>query len=140
MADISVTAGNVVTVSDPENTITREYNAGATITAGQALYFDTATNKWKLADCDSGTAAVRDLKGIALNGASDGQPLAVQTAGLINLGATLAVGTIYTLSATAGGIAPAADLSTGEYTVILGVALTAANLRMRIYNSATVWP
>lgn len=138
--DITTTAANVVTVADADNVIERNQTAGATITAGQSLYLDTSDGKWKLFDANSGTAAVRTLQGIALNGASNGQPLDVQTAGTINLGATLSVGLIYVGSVTPGGIAPSADLATGWYTNVLGVALTAANLKMRMYASGTVLP
>jgi hypothetical protein len=64
----------------------------------------------------------------------------VQTAGNINLGATLTVGQIYVLSATAGGIAPVADLATGHYPSILGVATTASNLLMGILVSNVAKP
>ncbi len=124
MADITVTAANVLRVSGD----VLEGTAGATITAGQALYQDPADGEYKLCDNDNASSTVRTFKGIALNGCSDGQPVHVQISGVINMGATLAVGTIYTTSATAGGVAPSSDLSSGEYTSIIGVALTAANL------------
>lgn len=140
MADISITAGSVLWVSGDIET---GYKAGATITAGQALYFDSSTNTWKLCDNDNATAAVRVFAGIALNSASSGQPLHVQVSGVITIGATVAVGTVYTTSATAGGIAPSSDLSTGEYTSIIGVALTTGTIefvKRGGYNSLVAWP
>ncbi len=125
MADITVTAGSVLRSSGD---VVTAYPAGAAITAGQALYFDSSTNSWKLCDNDSATAAVRVFAGIALNTAGTSQPLHVQTSGVITIGATVAVGTVYTTSATAGGIAPSSDLSTGEYTSIIGVALTTGTI------------
>lgn len=127
MADLTITAGNVATVSDA--TIVRDRLAGATITAGQAVYLDTSANTWKLADNDN-TATTAAASGIALNGASSGQPLAVQTAGVINMGATVTVGTIYVLSSTAGGVCPTTDLGSGDYVTIIGVGVTAANIKL----------
>lgn len=128
MADLVVTAANVVQGSGAS---VENGTAGATLTAGQSVYKDPADNKWKLFDANSGVAEARVFGGIALNGAASGQPIAVLTAGDINVGATLVVGTIYVGSANPGGIAPAADLVTGWYVNVIGVATTAGNLRVR---------
>lgn len=119
MADLSITAASVVKGA---NAVTESGTAGATITAGQVVYRDASDLKCKLADCNSATAAVRSPRGIALNGASDGQPLVIQRSGEITIGATLTVGSTYYLSATAGGIAPLADLGSGDYPTVIGVA------------------
>ena len=86
MASLSITAANVLSGSGA--TIERG-TAGATITAGQVVYRDTADGKYKLADADSATALARDPRGIALNGASNGQPLAIIRAGDVTIGATM---------------------------------------------------
>lgn len=128
MADITVTAANVLFVSGTKNKI---YDAGETITAGMVVYLKASDNEWYKAQKD-GTAAESGSGvslGIALNGASDGQPLAVCTAGVVNMGATLTVGETYIVSATAGGVAPIADVST-HYLTILGYAGTTANLTL----------
>jgi hypothetical protein len=128
MADLSITAASVVAGSNA--TIDRSGLAGVTITAGQTVYWDTASSRWKLADNNgSGTRAPG---GIALNGASSGQPLAVQTSGDITIGATLTAGTAYYLSATAGGICPVGDLSSGDDVALLGVAKSTTVLRLGI--------
>ena len=137
MTALSITAANVVAGSNAKKT---PGVAGATITAGQAVYRAAATGKLLLADADSATAEVRVVAGIALHGASDGQPLTIQTEGDINLGATLVVGAVYVLDATAGAIAPAADLSIGEYTTVLGVASSASNLKMKIVTGGAAVP
>ena len=67
MVDLVITAANVVAGSGA--TVDRHYNAGETVTAGQAVYFDTATHTWKKADAN-GAAALQVAGGIALNGAS----------------------------------------------------------------------
>ena len=95
----------------------------ATITAGQTVYLDTAVEKWKLAD-NNDTAAKAVVAGIALNNASDDQPLHVLQEGQITIGGTVAVGTIYVQSSTAGGIAPAADLLSTNYVTKLGIGIT----------------
>jgi hypothetical protein len=139
MTDLSITASQV----QPGTTDAAfEYGtAGATITAGQAVYLDATTNKYKLADCDL-SAAAATVRGIALNGAADGQPIKVQTGGTITLGAGAApaVGTVYVLSSTAGGIAPAADLATGKRTSIIGVGAATNTLLIKINNSGQVVP
>lgn len=127
MADISITPGSVVagTGATFEDGI-----AGATITAGQTVYKDASdSNKFKLYDADSGTAAARTLYGIALNGASSGQPLRVHRGGLITIGGAVLVGRVYVGSDTAGGIMPAADLEDGDYTTVVGVATTTGILK-----------
>lgn len=119
MADLTITAANVVAGSGA----TKEAGvAGATITAGQAVYKDASDGgKFKLADNDSATAAVRSFYGIALNGAANGQPLTVLKSGPITIGATVAVGVVYCLSSTAGGICPNADIATGDYNTVIGI-------------------
>lgn len=126
MSDLSITPASVLAGTNAE--IVRG-TAGATITAGQAVYLDTAsTGEWLLADSDSATVIARGSAkfGIALNGAADGQPLAVQTGGSITIGATMTAGTALYLSDTPGGICPFADLATGDYVTLVGVATTTA--------------
>lgn len=119
MADLSITAANVAAGT---GAVKETGTAGATITAGQAVYKDASdSGKFKLADNDSATAAVRSFYGIALHGASSGQPLTVLKEGPITIGATTAVGVVYCLSSTAGGICPNADIATGDYNTVIGV-------------------
>ena len=133
MADISVTAANVKKGSGA-TTITG--TAGETITAGQVLYLDTADNEYKKADADASASAV--AAGIALCGAADGQPIIIQTGGNINIGGTVTVGEIYVVSATAGGVAPEGDLTTGNYVTVLGIGTTTANIALKIHSSGAV--
>lgn len=119
MADISITPASVVAGSDA---VTEQGTAGATITAGQTVYRDPTTRKYLLADSNSATAAARQARGVALNGAADGQPLTIQKGGDITIGATLTAGTAYYQSDTPGGICPLADVGSGEYVGLLGLA------------------
>lgn len=132
MADLSITASAVV----PGTNATVEHGtAGATITAGQVVYRDVSDGKYKLADSDSATAAVRVPRGVALNGGADGQPLAIARSGDVTVNAVLTAGTAYYLSATAGGIAPLADLTTGDDVVLLGLAKSTTVLALDIQVS-----
>ena len=131
MADLSITAANVVPGSDA---VRESGTAGATITAGQLVYLDTSDMKFKLAD-SNGASALRVPNGIALNGASNGQPLSIQKGGDITIGATLTAGVAYYLSDTPGGICPVADLGSGEYPCIVGIAKSASVLSVNIQPS-----
>lgn len=123
MADITVTAANVV----PGTTGAEFENGtfGATVTAGQTVYLDSSTNTYKLADANA-SVYTANMRGIAMNGGASGQKAVIQRKGRYTVGGTVVVGTIYVVSGTAGGIAPAADLVSGWYTGIVGIGVTAA--------------
>lgn len=131
MSDISITAANVIAGSDDVSHVT----AAATITAGKVVFKDPTSGKRDLADNNSATAAARVPEGIALNGASLNQPLAIQKSGPITIGGTLVPGTVYFLSGTPGGICAAADLTTGMYPTSLGIALSTTVLDLNIQPS-----
>lgn len=132
MADVSITPANVASAAAATRA---RREAGATITAGKMVFRDPSTFKSGLADCDSATAAVRSPEGIALNGASDGQPLDIHTEGDITIGGTLTPGLPYYLSPTAGGICPIGDLSTGDYITFVGIAISESVLRVKIIET-----
>lgn len=129
MTDISITAANVV---PGDNAITEHGTAGETIAQGKAVYKSSTTKKWMLADSNSATAEVRKATGIALNGASASQPITVQKSGDITLGGTLTAGVAYYLSDTPGGVCPVADVGSGEYVCLLGVAKSVTVLAIDI--------
>lgn len=136
MADLSITAANVALVSGTSGTGT----AGETVTAGQALYLKSADSRLWLADCDD-TSATATIKGVALNGASAGQPLAYAESGaVVTIGATTTIGEIYVLSGTAGGVAPEGDHASDDYVSLIGVGVTAANIKLTIVNSGVQVP
>ena len=132
MADISITAANVIKGS---NAVVEAGTAGATITAGQIVYKDADDGRYKLADCDSATVAAKSPRGVALNGASNGQPLSIARSGDVTIGGTLTAGTAYYLSPVAGGIAPLADVLSGDNVVLLGLAKTTAILTIDIQDT-----
>ena len=138
MADLSITAANVSGADGEWSRV--ELVAGATITAGQICYMDTAnSNVAKLAQSD-GTALEGTVKGIAMHGAASGQPIILAVSGDIDLGATLTVGETYVLSQTAGGVAPIGDLASGDYVSHIGIGTAADNLKISIVNSAVEVP
>ena len=120
MADISPSASTVTWVAG-----TRPFRgiAGATIVPGNAVYLDTTTNTYKLTDGDTDTES--NCAGIAMDSAISGRPFLIAGPGaVINIGATVALGTVYVCSLTAGGICPWADLGTGDYVMILFIGAT----------------
>jgi hypothetical protein len=110
MADLTITAASVLYTSGPQSSGV----AGASTTAGQAVYLDSTTSTLKLAQSD-GTAAEVAAVGIALNAAGTGQPIVYAASGAtINIGATTSKATTYFVSTSAGGVAPQADVSTNR--------------------------
>ena len=132
MADLVITAANVARAGDG---IDDHGTAGVAVTAGQAVYLDSATGTYKLADNDSATAEARSPDGLALNPAAIGQPLAVRKKGRITIGAAVTAGVPYYLSSTAGGICPAADLGSGDYPALLGFAVSATVIDLKIVEA-----
>lgn len=133
--DLTITAANIIAGSGANND---NGTAGETITAGQCLYLDSSDSKYKLADSN---AAGKDVvAGISLHAALNGQPIKFITGGNLAMGAILTVGETYCLSETPGGIAPIADLATGEKVSILGVATTTSNLAISRNNTGVAKP
>ncbi len=130
MANISQTAANVAVGAS--TTPTRLVQFGEAVTQGQPLYQHT---DGKYYQCDANDGVAKALAAvIALTpGAIDGYgivalPSSTPGRSLVNLGATLAVGTAYAVSATKGAIAPLSDIGSGEFVTVLGVATTTALL------------
>lgn len=135
MADLVITSSEVL----QDTTNTQRFNgiAGETITPGQACYLDAAdSNKVKLADADV-SAITAKVKGIALNESDLDQPVSLQIAGAITIGAAATVikGEIYVLSGNAGGIAPEGDLAVGDFVSILGVGNASDGIELILSNS-----
>ena len=132
MADVTVTAGNVVPAAGYQFT---DGVAGATIGAGQTVYSDAAaSNTIKLADNNASTAT-KACVGIAVNSAASGQPVRYMHGGTLAFGAVLTLGTAYAVSSNAGGICPVADWGAGHYRVTLGIATSTSNLAVKVHNS-----
>jgi len=127
--DLSITSTSVVPGA---NAVIRDAIAGAAITAGKVVYKSSTDGKIYLADCDSGTSAVRDAVGIAINTAATGSRVTyVIEDDDLTIGATVSNGTVYVLSATAGGIAPLADATTGWYPTVIAVGKSSTKIAFR---------
>lgn len=133
MADISITPASVL--PSGTNPVTADGVAGETITAGQTVYLDSTLRQYFKSDSDSATAAVRQPVGIALNGASAGQPLRIQSKGDIVIGGTMTAGLVYYNSKTAGGICVLADIASGGYACTIGIAKSTTVLAIGINYS-----
>lgn len=136
MANLSITAANVGLGS---NVRTETVQFGATVTQGQAVYLLTSDGKYYPSDANV-SAAQTGQNAIVLTPAGvDGFGVIVrQQNAKVNLGATLVKGTTYVVSATAGGICPQADLTTGDGVIILGIASTTALLDLQINATGIV--
>lgn len=137
MADLSVTAANVLASTQAS---VFSGTAGASITAMQPLYKDTddldsfGNPKLKLADANGASTAVKTVAGVSLHAAASGQPIKWTnsdpdfTHGLSGVVA----GDVVILSATAGAVAPVADLASGMRTNVVLVATSATKGVLRI--------
>jgi hypothetical protein len=131
MADITVTAANVALGASTTPTQIVQY--GEAVTQGQPLYRLAADGKWYRTDANDGVAKAV-VGAIALTpGATNAfglvaLPSSVAGQSLVNLGATLAVGTVYAVSANVGGIAPIADITSTQFVTVIGIATTTALL------------
>lgn len=132
MADVTVTAANVKIVSGNPKTA----KAGASITAGQAIYVDT---NGTMSPAKADAAGTATAVGISLNSCSTGQTFAYLDNGVIAAGGTIVAGKPYVVSAAAAGaIAPVADLTSTNIATYVGVAATTANLTINVNPTGIV--
>lgn len=126
MSDLSQVAANVA-VSSGASTELVQY--GEAVTQGQPLYKSTVDGKYSQCDAND-TAAKAVCAAIALTpGATDGYGVIAKPGSLVNLGATLAVGQSYGISATKGAINLTSDLASGSFSTVIGIATTTALLK-----------
>lgn len=127
MAALSITAANVETsgASNGAQIVQVTLAAGVTVTQGQVLYRDVATNTYGLCDANLSLAASK-AAGIALSAGSPGQVIAMVVSDpSFTVGGTLTIGATLWTSATAGGITiTAADNTTGVFVTVFGVAIS----------------
>ena len=110
--------------------------AAATIVRGVSLY--VSATGLDLTDADVvGTAK---FAGIALSDGAVGQFITYLPSGSINVGAVLTVGVVYVVSTGAGKIAPLADLATGDFLTIIGVATTTSKLTLHSLITGVALP
>ena len=135
MSDLAVTGTQVVKASNASVT---NGTAAQTITAGQTVY-QNASGFFALAQGNASATAT--VTGIALNPAAANQPIQVLTAGGFSSMNSISgfsgfSGMVYVLSAAnPGGIAPNADLVTGNQVSVLGVASSPTLIQVQLQNS-----
>lgn len=100
--------------------------AGATLVAGNLVYFDTGTGTWKLANAGTAATVNEVLLGIAQGAGTSGNPI---TSGVLLQGVDanqtgLTQGSVYYASNVDGGI----STTPGTTTVAVGIAKTATSL------------
>jgi hypothetical protein len=112
--------------------------AGVAITAGQAVYFDASSQRYKLAIGTSAAAAA--LSGVAQHGAAAGQPLDVMYEGPVKGLTGLRPGAIYVVSDdSAGDVMEASDIDSGDYGSVAGIAVSATELELGIVKAETAY-
>lgn len=122
MSDVSITKANVkpsvasgVTTSRPLPSV-----LGEAVTAGQPVYLKSSDGKYYLA-LSAGTVAQAAAVGIAAADGSAGQSVPIYSNGTrFAGGASFTVGIPYFVSNNPGGIAPFADLGSGDFVTMLG--------------------
>jgi hypothetical protein len=135
MTALTITTSALVPQSDA---VYQMYPGNAAIAAGKSVYLDTTALQVGLFDADSATTAIRTLFGIAVCSSHvAGQPVVVQVGGTLSFGAILTAGTVYCGGATAGDVAPMADLVAGSgwYINTLGVAQSTSIMLIKVSNT-----
>lgn len=129
---LSITAASVVP-TNPQRA--KKAVAAVAITQGQVIALvDGAA---QLADADHATPEYRRPAGIAVSAASAGQPvLYVDSDDTFTLGATVAAGVPYFLSATAGGI-EALTSQASTYPALIGYGVDTTQIKLALGSYAT---
>lgn len=130
MVDLVVVPANV---QPGPGSITRNGIAAAAITAGDSVYIDS-TGAIDLCSNDL-TIVEAASRGIALGDAAVGQHITYAVGGEVDMGAITAAGQVYIVGAAPGGIAPEVDAVAGEFVTVLGVGVSANNIKLGILQS-----
>lgn len=95
--------------------------AGATIAATDVVYVDQTDSTAKLASANA--QASSQAVGMSVNGGATGNPVHVAGPGSrVTVNAVLTKGVAVYLSATSGKLCPFADLTSGKYVSLFGIA------------------
>ena len=105
---------------------------GGTVTAGMPVYKHTDSKHYAALNDTALHAAV---VGYAMSGGAAGQRGRILTAGILTLSGGLTKAITYYCSVNAGGIAPIADVLSGDFVTILGVASSTTTLKIVSYAS-----
>ncbi len=141
MTDLAINPNQVVT--DLTQPATYEQGtAGEAITAGGAVYLDSATQHYLSTDANDTDATLADARGIALNSAAANQPLRIQRTGRLTLGVAAApvAGQLYVVSAASGKMAPASDVATGWHTTLVCYGLAGNQVQLAMLTTGQLVP
>lgn len=115
--------------------------AGEAIDQGEVLYRDGSVSPAVLKLAVNSSVATAKCVGFAQSAVAAGQPVTYSDDDPdYDPGGTVVVGTRYFVSNTAGKIAPDADIGSGEYVSLLGIATAADKLPINIINSGIAVP
>lgn len=130
MANLTQVAADVAIGS--VSTVTGNFIAGEALIEGNPAYKKASDGKWYGTDANgsesSGFGPTKPV--IALTPAAIDKPFIAAKSGLVDIGATLAVGFRYAVSATAKAICLESDLVAGDYGTSLGIATTTRLLNL----------
>ncbi|MEM1224615.1 MAG: hypothetical protein AAGJ40_02900 [Planctomycetota bacterium] len=127
MADLSITPASVGLTA---STAVSSVQVGEAVTQGQPGYLNATDGKYYLSQADD-TSVAAAATVIFLTGApADGYAVVARQSATIDIGATLTIGTMYVVSATKGGVAPATDLTSGDYVTQIGLAKTTSSIKL----------
>lgn len=138
MSDIAITASGVVAQAGASKSLYYVTSGNAAITAGQSCYVNSAGY---LTTAKADASGTQVATGIALDNASQNQPCQVCTGGSLLLAGTsgMVQGAAYVVSAAnTGGIAPISDLTSGQYTSLLGIATSPTTLNVSLLAPGVV--
>lgn len=136
MADLTQTTANVATHALNKNQLDLGV-AGEALSEGMPVYKGTDQKWYKAIASDTDVkSGLYDIMITVSPSATDGKVI-LQKQGDVDLGATLAVGETYVVSATSGKICPIGDLVSTNYVTYLGIASTTSKLTMDLKATGT---
>lgn len=122
----------ITAVRPTANTKLRLVEYGATISAGNPVYLDSADSKHKPADCNASSATAA-IVGVAITpGVSGGWGLIAISGSVILVGTTMVQGASYFVGGTAGTIIPEGDFATNDYVSKVGTASSTTQIILGI--------
>lgn len=125
MAALTITAADVGYVSGP----TKVVQVGEAVAQGEPLRELTSDGKYYL--CNHTTTTDGGASLVALTPASsDGYVVAAAATAVIDIGATVAIGTCYVVGPTDGDINPLGDLATGDFVTVIGHAVSTSDIKL----------
>ena len=112
--------------------------ASEAVSPGDLVAVDASTGQVVLAQAIASPSYVKEIEGIALNAAEDGQPVKIADSGTVTLSnvACMTAGVVYCLSpGNPGQIVPHSDLTAGQLVQVLGIAINTTQVRIALNAS-----